>query len=41
MGTKLHMEQVTQLVESEFRQAHSLLYDKLLFGMRDVAPIEA
>ncbi|KAG7404059.1 putative ankyrin repeat protein [Fusarium oxysporum f. sp. rapae] len=41
MGTKLHMEQVTQLVESEFRQAHSLLYDELLFGMRDVAPIEA
>ncbi|RBA14537.1 hypothetical protein FPRO05_03329 [Fusarium proliferatum] len=41
MGTKLHMEQVTQLVESEFRQAHSLLYDKLLFGMRDAAPIEA
>ncbi|KAF9767882.1 hypothetical protein IL306_014888, partial [Fusarium sp. DS 682] len=25
MGTKLQMEQVTQLVESEFRQAHSLL----------------
>ncbi|KAF5705271.1 telomere-associated recq helicase [Fusarium mundagurra] len=24
MGTKLHMEQVTQLVESEFREAHSL-----------------
>ncbi|KAL5611084.1 hypothetical protein FOBRF1_007201 [Fusarium oxysporum] len=41
MGTKLHMEQVTQLVESEFRQAHSLLYNELLFGMRDVAPIEA
>ncbi|KAI8401489.1 hypothetical protein FOFC_18358 [Fusarium oxysporum] len=41
MGTKLHMKQVTQLVESEFRQAHSLLYDELLFGMRDVAPIEA
>ncbi|KNB04694.1 hypothetical protein FOXG_06738 [Fusarium oxysporum f. sp. lycopersici 4287] len=41
MGTKLHMEQVTQLVESEFRQAHSLLYDELLFRMRDVAPIEA
>ncbi|KAL5611020.1 hypothetical protein FOBRF1_007137 [Fusarium oxysporum] len=35
------MKQVTQLVESEFRQAHSLLYDELLFGMRDVAPIEA
>ncbi|KAH7471369.1 hypothetical protein FOMA001_g13820 [Fusarium oxysporum f. sp. matthiolae] len=41
MGTKLHMEQVTQLAESEFRQAHSLLCDELLFGMRDVAPIEA
>ncbi|PCD22149.1 hypothetical protein AU210_015948 [Fusarium oxysporum f. sp. radicis-cucumerinum] len=25
MGTKLHMKQVTQLVESEFRQAHTLL----------------
>ncbi|KAJ3464901.1 hypothetical protein MRS44_009687 [Fusarium solani] len=41
MGTKLHMEQVSQLVVSEFRQAHSLLYDELLFGANDIAPIEA
>ncbi|KPM34588.1 hypothetical protein AK830_g11983 [Neonectria ditissima] len=41
MGTKLHMEQVPQLVVSEFRQAHSLLYDELLFGAEDIVPIEA
>ncbi|KAH7231470.1 hypothetical protein B0J15DRAFT_472809 [Fusarium solani] len=40
MGTKLHMEQVSQLVVSELRQAHLLLYDELLFGMKDIAPIE-
>lgn len=41
MGTELHMEQVSQLAVSEFRQAHSLLYDELLFGAKDIAPIEA
>ncbi|KAH6975566.1 telomere-associated recQ-like helicase [Ilyonectria destructans] len=41
IGTELHMEQVSQLAVSEFRQAHSLLYDKLLFGARDIASIEA
>ncbi|KAH7254389.1 hypothetical protein B0J15DRAFT_494433, partial [Fusarium solani] len=41
MGTKLHMEQVSQLVVSEFRQAYLLLYDELLFGVNDIAPIEA
>jgi DNA-binding MarR family transcriptional regulator len=40
-GTKLHIEQVLQLVVSEFRQAHLLLYDKLLFAAKDITPIEA
>ncbi|SCO92402.1 uncharacterized protein FRV6_16530 [Fusarium oxysporum] len=40
-GTKLHMEQVSHLVASEFRQAHSLIYNELLFGSRDIAPVEA
>ncbi|EXK77065.1 hypothetical protein FOQG_18213 [Fusarium oxysporum f. sp. raphani 54005] len=40
-GTELHMEHVSQLIVSEFRQAHSLLYEELLFGMEDIAPIEA
>ncbi|KAH6960097.1 hypothetical protein BKA56DRAFT_662594 [Ilyonectria sp. MPI-CAGE-AT-0026] len=40
-GTKLHMEQVSQLVVSEFRQAYSLLYGELLFGANDITPIEA
>ncbi|KAH7231489.1 hypothetical protein B0J15DRAFT_506029, partial [Fusarium solani] len=35
IGTKLHMEQVSQLVVSEFRQAHSLLYNELLFDLDD------
>ncbi|SPJ84073.1 uncharacterized protein FTOL_10589 [Fusarium torulosum] len=41
MGKQLRMGQVSQLALSEFRQAQSLLYDELLFGMEDVAPIEA
>lgn len=41
MGTRLYMEQVSQLVVSEFRQAHSLLYDELLFGAKEIAPVEA
>ncbi|KAH7231070.1 hypothetical protein BKA59DRAFT_368770, partial [Fusarium tricinctum] len=40
-GVELRMEHVSQLVASEFRQAHSLLYDELLFGMEDIAPIES
>ncbi|RKK86034.1 hypothetical protein BFJ68_g17172 [Fusarium oxysporum] len=40
-GVELRMEHVSQLVASEFREAHSLLYDELLFGMEDIAPIEA
>jgi hypothetical protein len=41
-GTELHMEQVSQLVISEYRQAHSLLYDELLLGIGDdIAPMEA
>ncbi|KAM6508149.1 hypothetical protein FALCPG4_018036 [Fusarium falciforme] len=40
-GTKLHMDQVPQLVSSEFRQAHSLLYDELLLGCKDISPVEA
>jgi hypothetical protein len=35
------MEQVLQLALSKFRQAQSLLYDKLLFGIEDVTLIEA
>ncbi|KAI3567780.1 hypothetical protein IWW34DRAFT_641690 [Fusarium oxysporum f. sp. albedinis] len=41
MGKQLRMEQVSQLTLSEFRQAQSLLYDELLFGMEDITPIEA
>jgi hypothetical protein len=41
MGRQLRIEQVSQLALSEFRQAQSLLYDELLFGMEDVALIEA
>ncbi|KAM0190601.1 hypothetical protein ACHAPI_009357 [Fusarium lateritium] len=41
-GTELHIEQVSQLIISEYRQAHSLLYDELLLGMgQDITPIEA
>jgi hypothetical protein len=32
---------VTQLVAFEFRRTHSLLFDELLLGARDLAPVEA
>jgi hypothetical protein len=40
MGTKLQMEQLSQLTVSEFRQAHSLLYVEPSFGAKDIVPIE-
>ncbi|KAI3571202.1 hypothetical protein IWW34DRAFT_639685, partial [Fusarium oxysporum f. sp. albedinis] len=40
-GVELHMDHVSQLVVSEFHQAHTLLYEELLFGMGDIAPIGA
>ena len=35
------MAQIPQLVVSEYQQAHSLLYDKLLFQAKDLIPIES
>jgi hypothetical protein len=40
-GIKLRIEHVSQLVASEFREAHSLLYNELLFRIEDIAPIKA
>ncbi|KAJ4177234.1 hypothetical protein NW767_015197 [Fusarium falciforme] len=40
-GTPLQMDQVSQLAASEFREAHRLLYDELLFGCQDISPVEA
>ncbi|KJK86579.1 hypothetical protein H633G_09581, partial [Metarhizium anisopliae BRIP 53284] len=40
-GITLRMEHVPQLVVSEYRRARSLLYDKLMFGAKDVPSIEA
>jgi superfamily II DNA or RNA helicase len=40
-GAELHMDHVSQLVASEFRQAHTILYEELLFGKDDIAPVEA
>lgn len=33
-GMQLRMEKVSRLMASEYRQAHSLLYDELLLGQR-------
>lgn len=41
LGTTLHMDHVPQLIVSEFRRARTLLFDELLFGATDIAPIEA
>ncbi|KAF7880786.1 uncharacterized protein EAF01_000538 [Botrytis porri] len=35
-GVEISMEQISNVVLSEFQQAHSLLYDELLFGMQDL-----
>ena len=40
-GTALKMSQVPQLVVSEYRRARNLLYNKLLFGSKDVPLLEA
>jgi len=42
LGTTLHIKKhVSQLILSEYRRARSLLYDVLLFGAKDISPIEA
>lgn len=38
---QVHMDQVSQLIESEFRQASSLLFEELLLGARDLPVIES
>jgi hypothetical protein len=40
-GLELHMDQVSQLIESEFRQASRLLFDELLLSARDLPVIES
>ena len=39
-GLELQMSEVSGLVESEFRQAHALLYNELLFGADDLMPMQ-
>ncbi|KFX97428.1 hypothetical protein O988_04874 [Pseudogymnoascus sp. VKM F-3808] len=40
-GVELQMTQVSQLVLSEYQKAHSLLWDELLFGAKDLIPMES
>ncbi|KFZ24689.1 hypothetical protein V502_00827 [Pseudogymnoascus sp. VKM F-4520 (FW-2644)] len=40
-GIELQMTQVSQLVLSEYQKAHSLLWDELLFGAKDLIPMES
>jgi superfamily II DNA helicase RecQ len=40
-GTELQMAQISQLVLSEYQQAYSLLHDELMFGARDLTPMES
>ncbi|KFX91232.1 hypothetical protein V490_06015 [Pseudogymnoascus sp. VKM F-3557] len=40
-GIELQMTQVSQLVLSEYQKAHSLLCDELLFGAKDLIPMES
>lgn len=38
-GLALHMDQVSRLIRSDYRQARSLLYEELLLGARDLPVI--
>lgn len=38
---ELQMSDVLKLVQSEFRQAHALLYDELLFDAHDLVPMQS
>ncbi|ELR07740.1 hypothetical protein GMDG_08537 [Pseudogymnoascus destructans 20631-21] len=40
-GVELRMSHIEQLVASEFRQAHSLLYDKLMFKSNELVPMQS
>jgi hypothetical protein len=40
-GVELQIAHVSQLIVSEYQQAHSLLYDELLFQAKDLAPMES
>ncbi len=35
------MSQISDLVVSEYQQAHALLYDELLFQAKDLTPMES
>jgi hypothetical protein len=37
----LQMSQISDLVVSEYQQAHALLYDELLFQAKDLIPMES
>ena len=39
-GLELQMSQVSGLVVSEYRQAHALLYDELMFGTSNLVPMQ-
>lgn len=40
-GVELQISHVSDLILSEYQQAHTLLYDELLFQARDLIPIES
>ena len=40
-GLELQMSHIPQLIVSEYQSAHSLLFDKLMFGAKDLAPMES
>ena len=40
-GVELQMSQISDLVVSEYQQAHALLYDELLFQAKDLIPMES
>ena len=40
-GVELQMSQISDLVVSEYQQAHALLYDELMFQAKDLIPMES
>jgi hypothetical protein len=40
-GVELQMSQISDLIVSEYQQAHTLLYDELMFQAKDLTPMES
>lgn len=40
LGTTLHMGHISQLIVSEYKRARDILFDELMLGAKDIAPVD-